>query len=140
MALAPLNLSNLFKSIPTVTNRTLRNSNLNLSPPRMKTKCRQNSFACRATTIWNSLLNDCRTAHTFPASKVKLIAMLAYRKAERRQGANCPRASSSKGPHNTQCFKVWGGASESKPTIFPKLISSLYQFELSDFLPILIFS
>ena len=28
-------------------------------------------------TIWNSLPNDCRTAHTFPAFKVKLKAMLA---------------------------------------------------------------
>ena len=30
------------------------------------------------------------------------------RTAERGQGANCPKASSSKGSHNTQCFKVWG--------------------------------
>ena len=35
------------------------------------------SFAYRGATIWNSLPNDCRAAHTFPAFKVKLKAMLA---------------------------------------------------------------
>ena len=28
--------------------------------------------------------------------------------AERGRGAKCPRASKSKGPHNTIFFKVWG--------------------------------
>ena len=74
---APPYLSSLFNSISTVTNRMLRNSNLNLRSPRMKTKFGQNSFAYRGATIWNSLSNDCRTTHTFPAFKVKLKAMLA---------------------------------------------------------------
>ena len=41
---APTYLSSLFNSISAVTNRMLRNSNLNLRPPRMKTKFGQNSF------------------------------------------------------------------------------------------------
>ena len=44
---APPYLSSLFNSISAVTNRMLRNSNLNLRPPRMKTKFGQNSFAYR---------------------------------------------------------------------------------------------
>ena len=44
---APTYLSSLFNSISAVTNRMLRNSNLNLRPPRMKTKFGQNNFAYR---------------------------------------------------------------------------------------------
>ena len=40
----PPYLSGLFISISAVTNKLLRNSNLNLRPPRMKTKFGQNSF------------------------------------------------------------------------------------------------
>ena len=67
-------LSSLFNGISTVTNRMLRNSNLNLRPPRMKTKFGQNSFA---TKIWSSLPNDCRKANAFPTFKRKLKAMIA---------------------------------------------------------------
>ena len=74
---APSYLSSIFNSISAVTSRMLRNSNLNLRPRRMKTKFRPNSFTYRRATIWNSLPNDCRTAHSFPAFKVKLKAMLA---------------------------------------------------------------
>ena len=74
---APPYLSSLFNSISAVTNIMLCNSNLNLRPPRMKTKFGQNSFAFREATIWKSLPNDCRTAHIFPAFKVRLKAMLA---------------------------------------------------------------
>ena len=55
----------------------LRNSNLNLRPPKMKTKFGQNSFAYRGAKIWNSLPNDCRKANTFPAVKEKLKVMIA---------------------------------------------------------------
>ena len=75
---APVYLSSLFNSTSAVTNRMLRNSNLNLRPPRMKTTFGQNGFAYRGATIWNSLPNDCRTAHTFRTFKMKLKAMLAY--------------------------------------------------------------
>ena len=44
---APTYLSSLFNSTSALTNRMLRNSNLNLRPPRMKTKFGQNSFAYR---------------------------------------------------------------------------------------------
>ena len=73
----PAYLSCLFDSISAMMNRTFRNSNLNLRPPRMKAKFGQNSFVYRAATIWNSLPNDCSSAHTFPTSKVKLKAILA---------------------------------------------------------------
>ena len=66
---APTWLSSLFNSISAVTNRILRNSNLNLRPPRMKMKFGQNSFAYRGAKIWNSLPNDCRNANTFPTFK-----------------------------------------------------------------------
>ena len=76
---APTYLSSLFNSISAVTNRMLCNSNLNLRPPRMKTKFGQNSFAYRGggAKIWNSLPNDCRKAHTFPTFQEKLKAMIA---------------------------------------------------------------
>ena len=73
---APTYLSSLFNSISAVTNRMLRNSNINLRPPRMKTKFGQNSFAYRGAKIWNSLPNDCRKANTFPTFKKKLKAMI----------------------------------------------------------------
>ena len=74
---APVYLSSLFNSTSAVTNRMVRNSNLNLRPPRMKTTFGQNSFAYRGATIWNSLPNGCRTAHTFRTFEMKLKAMLA---------------------------------------------------------------
>ena len=74
---APTYLSSLFYSISAMTNRMLRNSNLNLRPPRMKTKFGQNSFAYRAAKIWDSPPNDCRKSNTFPTFKRKLKAMLA---------------------------------------------------------------
>ena len=70
-------LSSLFNSISAVTNRMLRNSNLNLRPPRMKTKFGKNSFAYRGARIGNLLPNDCRKANTFPTFKEKLKAMIA---------------------------------------------------------------
>ena len=72
----PTYLSSLFNSISAVTNRMLRNSNLNLRPPRMKTKLGQNSFAYRGARFWYSLPNDCRKAHTFPTFKEKLKATM----------------------------------------------------------------
>ena len=74
---APVYLSSLSNSTSAVTNGMLRTSNLNLRPPRMKKTFGQNSFAYRGATIWNSLPNDCRTAHTVRAFKMKLKAMLA---------------------------------------------------------------
>ena len=74
---APTYLSSLFNSISAVTKRMLRNSNLYLRPPRMKTKVGQNSFAYREPKIWNSLPNDCRKANTFPTSKRKPKPMIA---------------------------------------------------------------
>ena len=74
---APMYLSSLFNTISAVTNRMLRNSNLNLRPPRMKTKFGQYSFAYRRAKIWNSLPNECRNANTFPTFKEKLKAMIA---------------------------------------------------------------
>ena len=47
----PPYFSNLFNSISSVTNRTLRNSNSNLRPPRSKTKCGQNSFVYRGAIV-----------------------------------------------------------------------------------------
>ena len=75
----PPYLSCLFNTISAVTNRMLCNSNLSLRYPRMKMKFGQNSFAYRGggSIIWNSLPNDCRTAHTFSTFKVMLKAMLA---------------------------------------------------------------
>ena len=73
----PTYLSSLFNSISAVTNRMLRNSNLNLRPPRMKTKFGQSSFAYRGAKIWNSLPNDYKKANTFPTFKRKLKAMIA---------------------------------------------------------------
>ena len=74
---APTYLSSLFKCISAVTDRMLRNSNLNLRPPRMRIKFGQNSFAYRGAKILNSLPNDCRKAHTFPTFKEKLKVMIA---------------------------------------------------------------
>ena len=74
---APTYLSSLFNSICALTNRMLRNSNLNLRPPRMKTKFGQNNFAYRGAKIWSSLPNDCRKSNTFPTFKRKLKAMFA---------------------------------------------------------------
>ena len=54
-----LYLSSLFNSTSVVTNRMIRNSNLNLRTLRMKARFGQNSFVYRGATIWNSLQNGC---------------------------------------------------------------------------------
>ena len=54
-------------SISAVTNRML--PNLNLRPPRMKTKFGQNNFAYRGAKMWNSLTNDCRKLIPFQLLK-----------------------------------------------------------------------
>ena len=64
-------------SISAVTNRMLRNSNLNLRPPRMKKKFGQNSFAYKGAKILNPLPNDCRKANTSQTFKEKSKAMIA---------------------------------------------------------------
>ena len=74
---APVYLFSLFNRTSAVTNRMLRNSNLHLRPPRMKTTFGQDSFAYREATIWNSLPIDCKTAHTSRTFEMKLKAMLA---------------------------------------------------------------
>ena len=73
----PTYVSSLSNSISAVTNRMLRNSDLNLRPPRMKRKFEQNSSAYKGAKIWNSLTNDCRIAHAFSTFKEKLKAMIA---------------------------------------------------------------
>ena len=62
---APIYITSLFHRLSSVMNRSLRNSELNLAPPRLKTKHGQNCFAYRGTVVWNSLSNDCRKATTF---------------------------------------------------------------------------
>ena len=78
--LEPPYLSSFFNSISAVKNTTLRNFNLNLRLPRMKTKFGQNSLACRGASVWKSLSSDCRVAHIFPTFKVKLKTILAWYK------------------------------------------------------------
>jgi len=39
-------------------------------------------------------------------SSISIVVSTFHRASE--SEAHCPRATSSKGPHNTQCFKVWG--------------------------------
>ena len=73
----PAYLSSLLNSISAVAKRMLHNSNLNLRPPRMKTKFGKTVY--RGATIQNSLPSDCKTDHTFPTFNVKLRAILSLR-------------------------------------------------------------
>ena len=74
---APIYLTTLFNRVSSVTSRSLRNSELNIRPPRLKTKHGQNCFAYRGAMVWNSLPSDCKKANSFQSYKMKLKAMLA---------------------------------------------------------------
>ena len=53
-----VSVTTLFNRVSSVTIRSLRNSELNIRPPRLKTKHGQNCCAYRAAMVWNSLPND----------------------------------------------------------------------------------
>ena len=74
---APIYLTTLFNRVSSVTNRLLRNCELNIRPPRLKTKHGQNCFAYRGASVWNSLPSDCKIANSFQSFKMKLKTMLA---------------------------------------------------------------
>ena len=74
---APIYLTTLFNRVSSVTNRVLRNCELNIRPPRLKTKHGQNCFAYRGASVWNSLPSDCKIANSFQSFKMKLKTMLA---------------------------------------------------------------
>ena len=44
------------------------------------------------------------------------------------QGANYPRASSSKGPHSTECFKVWEASYSKQELLFQSKFIDLENF------------
>ena len=67
---APIYLTTFFNRVSSVTNRSLRISELDIRPPRLKTKHGQNCSG-------NSLSNDCiKLATTFQSFKMKLKTML----------------------------------------------------------------
>ena len=72
----PINLTTLFNRVSSVTNRSLRNSEFNIKPPRLKTRFGQNFSAYKGAMAWNSLSNDCKKATTFQSFKMKLKTML----------------------------------------------------------------
>ena len=61
----PIYPTTLFNRLSSVTNRFIRNSELNIRPPRLKTKYGQNCFAYRGPIVWNSLPNDCKKDNSF---------------------------------------------------------------------------
>ena len=74
---APIYLTTFFNRVSSVTNRSLRISELDIRPPRLKTKHGQNCSAYRGAIVWNSLSNDCKKlATTFQSFKMKLKTML----------------------------------------------------------------
>ena len=73
---APPYLAEQFTRVSAVTSRTLRSSNLNLRPPRLKSRHGQHCFAYRGSSVWNSLPSDIKSSRTFGSFKRKLKAML----------------------------------------------------------------
>ena len=73
---APLYLTEQFTRVSTITNRTLRGSNLSLRPPRLKSTHGQNCSACRGSSVWNSLPIGIKSSRTFGSFQKKLKAML----------------------------------------------------------------
>ena len=73
---APVYLTEHFNRVSDITSISLRSSNLNLRPPRLKTKHGQNYFAYRGPTIWNSLPSKENCSRTFDSYKSKLKVML----------------------------------------------------------------
>ena len=73
---APPYLAEQFTRVSAVTSRPLRSSNLNLRPPRLKSRHGQNCFAYRGSSVWNSLPSDIKSSRTFGSFKRKLKAML----------------------------------------------------------------
>ena len=73
---SPIYLTILFNIVSSITNRSLRNSELNIRPPRLKTKHGRNCFAYRGPMVWNSLPNDWKKANSFQSFKMKLKPML----------------------------------------------------------------
>ena len=73
---APLYLTEQFTRVSDITSITLRNSNLSLRPPRLKSRHGQNCFAYRESSIWNSLPSEIKPSRTFGSFQRKLTAML----------------------------------------------------------------
>ena len=73
---APLYLTKKLTRVSDITSRTLRSSNLSLSPPILKSRHGQNCFAYRGSSIWKSLPSEIKSSRTFGSFQRKQTAML----------------------------------------------------------------
>ena len=67
-------------------------------------KCSFSAFIAALFLVVRVLLNAC--APTLSAPHAPVCKTQGHQ--EEGQGANCPKASRSKGSHKTQFFKAWG--------------------------------
>ena len=62
---APIYLTTLLNSVSSITNRFIRNSEVNIRRTQLKTQHEQNRFAYRGAMVWNSLPSACKKANSF---------------------------------------------------------------------------
>ena len=80
----PSYLSDMFTRVSETTSRVLRNSDINLRTPMLRTSAGQGCFSFRRASLWNGLLNELKGAPTLRKfqeglinrARLKLDAML----------------------------------------------------------------
>ena len=68
----PEYLSVLFNRVSAMTDRTIRNANINLRPPRLNTTLAHNCFAYRGALVWNNLPTELKSVKSYDSFKNKL--------------------------------------------------------------------
>ena len=79
---APIYPAEQFTRVSDIKSRTLRSSNLSITPPRLNARNGQNSFAYRGSSVWNSLPSEIES-RTFGSFQRKVKAMLAEKNLEK---------------------------------------------------------
>ena len=69
---APEYLSVLFNRVSAMTGRAIRNSNINLRPPRLNTTLAHNCLAHRGALLWNNMPTEIKSAKSYESFKNKL--------------------------------------------------------------------
>ena len=61
---APSHMSDMFTKVSETTSRVLRNSDINLRTPMLRTSAGQGCFSFRGASLWNGLQNELKGSPT----------------------------------------------------------------------------
>ena len=72
---APSYMSDMFTRVSETTSRVLRNSDINLSTPMLRTSAGQGCLSFRGASLWNGLQNELKGAPTLREFQEGLIKL-----------------------------------------------------------------